>query len=185
MKKLLLLLFLLAGCGSSSGPDSTQVYGPPYDPEQYACHFYTAQVNEWNYGVTNIPAIEAAIAEWNNSLGENRIRELRRLPPKENNVWNDPELGRSTIIIAMNSSLKVAGVAYQGVGFGPCSCWIDLRPDVLTEVPLIVHEIGHCFGLEHVADIYSIMHESVSEDSFLTQEMVDLVKENTNLNDPF
>lgn len=185
MKKLILLMLLLvAGCGSVVETKPV-VYGPPYNPDQYACRFYTAQVNSWNYGELNIPAVKAAIAEWNNSLGENRIRELRIVPPNENNAWVDPELGRSVIIIAMNSSLKIAGVAYQGVGEGPCSCWIDVNPNSLTSVPILVHEIGHCLGLEHVADPLSIMHPYVFEDAILTQEMVDLVKEHTNLNDPF
>lgn len=183
MKKFIFLCLFISGCGSGA-ETPPEAYGPPYDPHQYACAYYTPVVGIPNYGEQNIPAIRAAIDMWNEALGEERFRELRVLPPNEINPFRDPVLARSAVLFLLDSDQKPAGIAFQGSSYGPCTCFISMSPAALTDVLILVHEMGHCLGLEHVPAVSSVMHDIVLEDAFITQEMVDLVKGNTNENDP-
>lgn len=57
------------------------------------------------------------------------------------------------------------------------ACAITLAPEAITNIRVVMHEIGHCLGFKHSDDDQSLMFWLDQDGNWLTQEMLDIIQE--------
>lgn len=96
-------------------------------------------------------------------------------------VFSLDTLGADILILSVaDLGPDKLGVAYPSITGGPCIIQINERTGF--NVKTLMHEIGHCIGLDHDENPKSLMHAYASPDQELTEETIQTVKEARNVN---
>ncbi len=51
-------------------------------------------------------------------------------------------------------------------------CWIEVQPYMVDNLPVMVHEVGHCLGLGHSHDIHSIMYPQLQSGEYGLEQTI-------------
>lgn len=102
-----------------------------------------------------------AIREWNAAVGK-KVLNLRR----------DPEqVYRHTFHIT--NSMLSERLSSRGIGAAatdPFKCTIHLGKT--EHLSTIEHELGHCLGLRHNTNPYSVMYPTIAMGQYITEDMI-------------